>query len=87
MKRIDDQPGVRVNHYVRRDQYEWLRRQPNHTVFIRELIDAAMYDPRLVKGAALARLHRSVRELNRMLSDIEEMTDKEPRSQRRPRRR
>lgn len=63
-----------VNHYLRDDQYEWLRGHGNHSVLMRELIDAAMYDPYLLDGAKLARMHRSVRELERILSELRSST-------------
>ena len=64
-----------VNHYLRDDQYEWLRDHGNHSVLMRELIDAAMYDPYLLDGAKLARMHRAIRELDAILTEIRSATE------------
>ena len=62
--------AVIINHYIRDDQYAWLREHGNHSVLIRELIDAAMYDPYLLTGARLATMHRAIRELDTVLTEI-----------------
>jgi hypothetical protein len=66
---------VVVNHHVREDQYEWLRQYGNSSIVMRELIDAAMCDPRFLRGSLLARLHRLVRELDGVLTELRAESD------------
>ncbi len=63
-----------VNHYIRDDQYEWLRNQGSHSVVMRELIDAAMYDPYIITGAQIAKIHRAVKELDALLTELARKT-------------
>ena len=72
---------VVVNHYVREDQYEWLRQHGNHSVLMRDLIDGAMYDPLTLAGARLAELHEVVRTLDRLLTELR--TTSEPQAKER----
>jgi hypothetical protein len=66
---------VVVNHHVRDDQYEWLRQYGNSSIVMRELIDAAMYDPTFLRGALLARLHRTVHEVDQLLTELRAASD------------
>jgi hypothetical protein len=73
--RSSRQHTVVVNIYVRPDQYDWLREHGNHSVLLRELIDAAMYNPQSLGRGELARLHRAIRELDTLLSGLRESSD------------
>jgi hypothetical protein len=68
--RSSRQHTVVINIYVRPDQYDWLREHGNYSVLLRELIDAAMYDPSTIGRGELARVHRAIRELDTLLSQL-----------------
>jgi hypothetical protein len=61
---------VLINVHVRPDQNEWLRQHGNISVLLRELIDAAMYDPSSLGRGEMARVHRAIRDLDEMLSAL-----------------
>jgi hypothetical protein len=82
--RSSRQHTIVINIYVRPDQYEWLREHGNYSVLLRELIDAAMYDPSSLGRGELARVHRAIRELDTLLAGLRAASDAEnaPRRQR-----
>ena len=71
------QHTVVINIYVRPDQYEWLREHGNYSVLLRELIDAAIYNPASLGRGELARVHRANRELDTLLSGLRAASDAE----------
>jgi len=73
--RSSRQHTVVINIYVRQDQYEWLREHGNYSVLLRELIDAAMYNPSSLGRGEMARLHRAIRELDALLSGLRAASD------------
>jgi hypothetical protein len=75
--RSSRQHTVVINIYIRTDQYEWLREHGNYSVLLRELIDAAMYDPSSLGRGELARVHRAIRELDTLLSGLRAASDAE----------
>ena len=75
--RSSRQHTVVINIYVRPDQYEWLREHGNYSVLLRELIDAAMYDPSSLGRGELSRVHRAIRELDALLAKLRAASDAE----------